>query len=793
MPVPYIRLVPSQDSLSALSNHDTRAEPPIVATRQDPRSKGITRFRKPRDRAEQQWSLFKSSPNLRDDHRRDSGLAPSDSTARDSKTTLSTEAESNRTLQHSPSVPQLSTSADSITPAPADPKIWAGSRPDQPDLSPTTQSPFIGLLTEIPTGGLGDLGSPGKLDFSTRGSMLIGGKKATQNGSLRKSIIRSRNPSVHLTPPTSTTPKPLLSADEEILSSKVRSMYADGNGRVSDTSIESGQGTKERVHDTPLGATSQDPSRSNSSVAEIGHLNSSPNDQPQSSSGANREILLQLRNDKELAGGIEDWENVNGGDVDRYGFIVPAEPLRKSARSHSQTELLEPPRMHRVSTVLQTVSEAPRRRRSRLGRSPSSAKSPSRSFSAISSSRPDSRNTHPPSSRGSDRATLRNGHTKLASARKRLPRNRDRQFLHEAGDMLTLPPGLADISENQVDSKATDILRRREREREEKWRKMARVVNHNDKRGGGMVFDFDTKSPKVIERTWKGIPDRWRATAWHAFLTASARKRGGLPSDDELKTSFHTLLERGSPDDVQIDLDVPRTINRHIMFRKRYRGGQRLLFRVLHCLSIYFPDTGYVQGMAALAATLLCYFDEEMAFVMLVRLWQLRGLERLYQTGFEGLMHALEEFETGWLAGGDVARKLNELEITPTAYGTRWYLTLFNYSIPFPAQLRVWDVFMLLGDPCYTDSPSSLGKTVANGNGVVLNGGPKPTVHASYGGGLDVLHAVSAALIDGTREILLDSDFENAMKVLTSWIPIRDEELLMHVAKAEWKMHRRKR
>ena len=63
----------------------------------------------------------------------------------------------------------------------------------------------------------------------------------------------------------------------------------------------------------------------------------------------------------------------------------------------------------------------------------------------------------------------------------------------------------------------------------------------------------------------------------------------------------------------------------------------------------------------------------------------------------------------------------------------------------------------------------------------------------SFNGGLDVLHATSAALIDGTREILLDSDFENAMKVLTSWIPIRDEELLMRVTKAEWKMHRRKK
>jgi hypothetical protein len=57
---------------------------------------------------------------------------------------------------------------------------------------------------------------------------------------------------------------------------------------------------------------------------------------------------------------------------------------------------------------------------------------------------------------------------------------------------------------------------------------------------------------------------------------------------------------------------------------------------------------------------------------------------------------------------------------------------------------------------------------------------------------LDVLHATSAALIDATRDILLSSDFENAMKVLTSWIPIKDEDLLMKVANAEWKQRKKR-
>ncbi len=56
--------------------------------------------------------------------------------------------------------------------------------------------------------------------------------------------------------------------------------------------------------------------------------------------------------------------------------------------------------------------------------------------------------------------------------------------------------------------------------------------------------------------------------------------------------------------------------------------------------------------------------------------------------------------------------------------------------------------------------------------------------------GLDVLHATSAALIHALRDVLIDSDFENAMKALTAWIPVRDEDLLMKVANAEWRRHR---
>lgn len=517
----------------------------------------------------------------------------------------------------------------------------------------------MGLVTEIPTGSFEDLTEPGQIEFSKRGSMLIGGRKAnSSNGSPfhhSRTIGSRRIQDLTMLSPSIVVPCRALSTSDELISSKLRSMYEGGTDRESDWptrkfSHRNISGLEDDIFST------DDSSRSPSRSTGKPHL--SPRDNPgnrvssQTATISSTRDSLIVRDENELAGGIEDWEDIDGADVDRYGFIVQRRlPSQGSSMNSPRPTSPEPPKIQRVSTSLQVASEAPRRQRSTIKRKTSTTQS-----AAIRTSHT-SRNRRPMSSQSLNHGNVNGSHSKIRNATNRLPYYKDRKVMDEAGDMLTLPPGLADIAENDEDSKVAEELKRKEWEREEKWRKMAKIVS-SSRDGGGMTFEFDIRSPKVIERTWKGIPDRWRATAWYAFLTASAKKRPGSPTDTDLITAFHRLLEQGSPDDYQIDVDVPRTINSHIMFRRRYRGGQRLLFRVLHCLSIYFPETGYVQGMAALAATLLCYFDEEMTFVMLVRLWQLRGLERLYQHGFEGLMQALDEFEKTWLGSGKVAAKL---------------------------------------------------------------------------------------------------------------------------------------
>lgn len=466
----------------------------------------------------------------------------------------------------------------------------------------------------------------------------------------------------------------VLSADETMLSKKVRSMYEYGDERAAEWAVEpSGSIEEERLAQMPQDEDNLQITRSRQYGETL-----------RSASIVSRTTSMISREPHELAGGIEDWEDVDG-DVDRYGFIVPKRPETAPHRESMVT--FEAPKLQRVATQLQLASEAPRRKRT-LRRTGSTARSARPNFVGQPKRMSSNRSLRPAESVYSTRSTTSIRSNIFRNATNRLPHNRSRRLVDEASDMLTLPPGLAAIAEEQDAGRTVEMMKRKEWQREEKWRKMGKVVGVAGP-GGGMLFEFDTKSPKLIERTWKGIPDRWRATAWYAFLTASAKKDPNSPSDEELVDAFYELQEEDSAEDMQIDMDVPRTISHHIMFRKRYRGGQRLLFRVLHAFSLYLPETGYVQGMAALAATLLCYYDEERAFLMLVRLWKLRGLERLYQSGFGGLMEALEDFEKYWLVGGEIAQKLVSLG----QYRDRHSCGLFHYGVPatvLSTELKLW-------------------------------------------------------------------------------------------------------
>jgi hypothetical protein len=91
---------------------------------------------------------------------------------------------------------------------------------------------------------------------------------------------------------------------------------------------------------------------------------------------------------------------------------------------------------------------------------------------------------------------------------------------------------------------------------------------------GGNVLQWGvrtSKRGKFRERVYKGIPDCWRSAAWEMMINGMSG--AGLVEVERLSREYEDHLQQPSTYDIQIDLDVPRTIGGHVMFRTRYGQG----------------------------------------------------------------------------------------------------------------------------------------------------------------------------------------------------------------------------
>ncbi|QRW08855.1 Rab-GTPase-TBC domain protein [Ceratobasidium sp. AG-Ba] len=250
-------------------------------------------------------------------------------------------------------------------------------------------------------------------------------------------------------------------------------------------------------------------------------------------------------------------------------------------------------------------------------------------------------------------------------------------------------PSITSIPAPEVD--------RRELHRIGKWERMLLPSSNPGARGEAWKWD-PRKVKKRTERVFKGIPDRWRSAAWGTLTEEKILRRGPRVGLAELASRYRDLVDQPSEHDVQIDLDVPRTISGHVMFHTRYGQGQRSLFHVLHAFSLLCPSCGYVQGMGPIAATLLNYFDPERTYAILVRLHDEYEMHTIFQPGFPGLLESIyvqERLVERTMPG--VYQALSKHMISSTSFVTKWYITLFANTVPFQTQLRLWDAFLLEG------------------------------------------------------------------------------------------------
>ena len=200
---------------------------------------------------------------------------------------------------------------------------------------------------------------------------------------------------------------------------------------------------------------------------------------------------------------------------------------------------------------------------------------------------------------------------------------------------------------------------------------------------------------KFLSRLEKGIPDCLRTKIWEKFMSISGLYPSYLQVDEPV--DFASLYLKVSGFERQIDLDIERTLRDHVLFKIRYSQSQISLFKILVAYSNLDPEVGYCQGMSTVAAFLLLYFDEEVAFRALIKIMQRDDLRSMYKTGFPLL------FKYFWIQERlmrkfipDLAKHLDKHNISTSIYATKWYLTLF---LSFPTRLaaRIWDLFLFYG------------------------------------------------------------------------------------------------
>lgn len=240
---------------------------------------------------------------------------------------------------------------------------------------------------------------------------------------------------------------------------------------------------------------------------------------------------------------------------------------------------------------------------------------------------------------------------------------------------------------SKVDSEKRQV--QVEMERVKKWLKMLHT------------WETSVNSDKMRRRLYKGLPDSIRGQAWRQLLQLDTVMK-------EQKGKYQEMLNlayRWSPDIRQIDLDVNRTYRDHIMFRERYGIQQQALFNVLSAYSVYNLDIGYCQGMSQIAALLLMYMKEEDAFWALSVLIADKkyNMHGFYIPGFPKLLRYQEHHDkimNKFLP--KLKKHLDRNGVDTGIYTLKWFFQCFLDRVPFTLTLRIWDVYLYLGERVIT-------------------------------------------------------------------------------------------